>query len=197
MSRPASEVVPDPGDADEDLMHAFYADGRDEALERLITRYRWLEHLVFINLPFQTRARREKAEEIVWTMWGKVMNTRSSGVGRWLPERGPVRRWLLAIVDNCRLDEVRKEARAPVSYEQLPDVADQRQEGLLHQCEGAVAMAGWLAKLERKHQNVVILKYWEGCSQVDIGRILGVSEATISRWHTEALDGLRAHIRGG
>lgn len=177
----------------EDLLEAFY-DGDDAALDRLMTGYDRLRCWVISRLPYDGGARPQRAEDIVQRAWIKVIESRSRA--RWRREEGPFRPWLLRIVSNCIVDELRKNRGDQGARIAPVDAADPAQQELFRRCELRAALAERLGTLEPTELQVVVLKYWGGMRQNEIAPELGVSPATVSRCLASARKKLREGLTG-
>jgi RNA polymerase sigma factor (sigma-70 family) len=51
-----------------------------------------------------------------------------------------------------------------------------------------------LARLDSAHRRIIEARYFEGAELKDIGEELGISYATVRRWHVAALDELRLRL---
>lgn len=179
--------------SDEDLLEAFY-DGDDAALDRLMRRYGRLRYWVISRLPYNGGARPQRAEDIVQRAWMNVIESRSRA--RWRREAGSFRPWLLRIVANCIVDELRKKRADQGGWMAPADAADPAQQELLLRCELRAALAESLGALEPLEFQVVALKYWGGMRQNEIARELGVAPATVSRCLASARTKLRESLSG-
>jgi RNA polymerase sigma-70 factor (ECF subfamily) len=113
--------------------------------------------------------------------------------------RGPLEAWVRTVALRLALTELRERAARPAAdlESRLLPAEDASFEALKHRhredFEAAVRAA--LAALEPKDRAILRLHLVEGVGVEDIGRVHGVSRATMTRWLKAARDMLEARAR--
>jgi RNA polymerase sigma-70 factor (ECF subfamily) len=123
---------------------------------------------------------RSAAEEVTAQAFERAYRKRRT----YRPRRGTVDAWLFGIVRNAALDELRRRRRRADLEAEPADLAA----GAAHeQVEGAIrrhAVRAALAGLDPRDRELVALKFAAGLTNVEIARVLGVSESNAgSRLH--------------
>jgi len=106
------------------------------------------------------------------------------------PRRGSERAWLFGIARNAALDELRLRRRTTPLQE---DFAAERVAGDDHS-EGAVRRAtvqAALARMSPRERELIALKFHAGLSNLDLARVLGVSESNAGTLLHRAITKLR------
>jgi RNA polymerase sigma-70 factor, ECF subfamily len=125
------------------------------------------------SLAYRILGSRGPAEDAVQEAFLTVWRNRS----RYLPERGGVRAWLLAIVHARSIDVLRRNAvhwRRQISvedFEELLDV-DERTDAEVIRREEATEVREALAKLSAREQKVIVLAYFGGYTHREIADLL-------------------------
>jgi RNA polymerase sigma factor (sigma-70 family) len=96
------------------------------------------------------------------------------------PGRGSADAWLFGIARNAALDELRRKKRhaglhADPQDEVAPGVDEQAEEALRRQ-----ALAQAMTRLDPRERELVALKFMAGLTNVEIARVLDLSESNIS-----------------
>jgi RNA polymerase sigma factor (sigma-70 family) len=127
------------------------------------------------------------AEDVTATAFERAYRKRS----RFDPARGSARAWLFGIARNAALDELRRRGRQaslaadPVDVESLSPA---------HPAEGSerrIVLATALQGLEPRERELVALKFFAGLSNVEIARVLGISESNAGTRLHRVIDKLR------
>ncbi len=115
--------------------------------------------------------------------------------------------WLVRITINTCYDHLRKEQRmqkrtksitSPEDGEADLEIVDKRAnpEELFQLSEDSVRLREALAKLNPDQKQLLVLRYFENLSFVEISRMLGLAEGTIKSRVNKARDILRQHLQG-
>jgi RNA polymerase sigma-70 factor (ECF subfamily) len=113
------------------------------------------------------------AEDVTAMAFERAYRKRS----RFDPRRGSARAWLFGIARNAALDELRRRGTQatltadPVDLDSLTDIHPAERSEL------RLAVARALETLEARERELVALKFFAGLSNVEIARVLGVSES--------------------
>ena len=93
--------------------------------------------------------------------------------------------WMIRILINCCMDELRKRKRVILSGKAGED------RGAEMISSNRVDLERALAKLSAKHRHVVILKYYHDMTLTEIARVLNKPEGTVKTWLHKALKQMR------
>lgn len=118
---------------------------------------------------------RAAAEEVTAAAFERAYRKRS----RFDAERGSARAWLFGIARNAALDELRRRGRHTQMNAEPEDLADL---GALHPAERSelrLALAEAIGGLAGSERELVALKFFAGLSNVEIGRVLGMSDSNV------------------
>lgn len=112
------------------------------------------------------------------------------------PERfGP---WLVGIIRNLAADHRRRNARrrseSLTDGTMLPSACDPADEALRQETRTSVAAA--LDELDEVSRSAVVLRYYDGMSSREIGRLLDLSPAAVDMRLMRAREQLRTRLRG-
>ena len=116
---------------------------------------------------------RSAAEEVTAQAYERAYRKRQS----FRPRRGTVDAWLFGIARNAALDELRRRRRRAELDSEPADVVAATPE---EYAEGAIrreAVRAALRGLDGRDRELVALKFAGGLSNVEIARVLGVSES--------------------
>lgn len=121
--------------------------------------------------------------------------------GGYDPERSSVRSWLLSIVHNRAIDQVRRATRHrnhtvsdDRAAEQVAGRADTAGEAIARQDRAATA--GMLEALPQDQRRVIELSFYAGYSHSEIAELLGLPLGTVKGRMRIGLDRLRLQLRG-
>ncbi len=113
--------------------------------------------------------------------------------------RGPLEAWVRTVALRLALTELRERAARPVVNleSRLLPAQDPSFEALKHRhrADFEAALRAALASLEPQERAILRLHMVEGVGVEDIGRVHGVSRATMTRWLKAARDTLAARAR--
>jgi RNA polymerase sigma factor (sigma-70 family) len=177
--------------SDEELL-AGLAAGRLEALDALYERYKTMAYGIARRITGDDSLAEDVVQEAFLGAWRSA--------DRYVPGRGSVRTWLLAIVHHRAIDAVRRRrpvaglpeetegARTPEALT-LPDVW-----GEVSGRMDASAVRKALAALPAPQREAVELAYFGGLSQTEIAERTGVPLGTVKSRVRLALVGLRREL---
>lgn len=96
--------------------------------------------------------------------------------------------WLIRIVINCCMDELRRRKRSFPTAEIEERGAEEMQSNERIDLERA------FGKMKTKYRHPVMLKYYHGMTSAEIADILGKPEGTIKTWLREGLKQLKEFL---
>jgi RNA polymerase sigma-70 factor (ECF subfamily) len=127
------------------------------------------------------------AEDVTATAFERAYRKRS----RFDPGRGSARAWLFGIARNAALDELRRRGKqASLAAEQV-DVESLAQTHPVEGSERRIVLADALRDLEPRERELVALKFFAGLSNMEIARVLGISESNAGTRIHRVIDKLR------
>ena len=160
--------------------------GDHEALDHLYRRYGRLAFSIAHRISGDRTIAEECTQDAFLTIWRRA--------GTFDPARGGLPTWLFAIVRNLTLSAIRRthstlelDQRADVSPDQAPDDA-------VVAGEAASRLAEAMAALPEPQSTVLQLAYFDGLSQSEIARRLGVPLGTVKGRVRLALERMRALV---
>jgi RNA polymerase sigma-70 factor (ECF subfamily) len=176
---------------DESLM-ATLAAGRIEALETIYDRYGGLSYSVALRLTGDRGAAEEVVQDAFVSVWQKAST--------YDPRYGKVRSWLLQIVRNRAIDELRRQ-RSPIRNRNLHQPLDgtdgphpgasMTEEDATLVTELRSVVQGALKILPKDQLKMVEMAYFEGLSQREISERTGIPLGTVKTRSRLALIRLR------
>ncbi len=177
--------------SDEQLM-ATLAGGRAEALEAIYDRYGGLCYSVALRLTGDPGSAEEVVQDAFVSVWQKART--------YDPASGKVHSWLLQIVRNRAIDELRRQ-RSPVRnqrlHQQLDGVSDPPPGASVTEADAALItelrsiVRGALGSLPEDQLRVVQMAYFDGLSQREISERTGLPLGTVKTRSRLALKRLR------
>jgi RNA polymerase sigma-70 factor, ECF subfamily len=160
-------------------------------------QYRLVRYLIYIT------GRREHVDDLVQETWVRVLTRATQYGGR---SRFETR--LFSIAHNLAVDDLRQ--RQILSLDDSPTTAPEGNASStllapLHSSpflaaargEDAMRLAGALELLDAKYREVLLLRFQEDLSLLEISKVVGVPVATISSRIHRGLRLLRSHWKGG
>ncbi|AHY47808.1 sigma70-ECF: RNA polymerase sigma factor, sigma-70 family [Rubrobacter radiotolerans] len=180
---------------DEELMEMI-SGGDETALETLYGRYGGPAY----SLAFRIVRDQGAAEEVVQDAFVSVWNRADT----YDPASGKLYSWLLAIVRNRAIDELRKPATSRRNA-QRTDLREVLEGSVSETSEGVGAEAAWISelreivrhavqKLPESQREVIELAYLRGLSQREISEKTGTPLGTVKTRTRLALDKLRRSL---
>ncbi len=130
---------------------------------------------------------RAAAEDVTATAFERAYRKRS----RFDSGRGSARAWLFGIARNAALDELRRRGK---QASLAADPVDAESLAQAHPAEGSerrIVLADALRGLEPRERELVALKFFAGLSNVEIARVLGISESNAGTRIHRVIDKLR------
>ncbi|GHJ40710.1 SigE family RNA polymerase sigma factor [Streptomyces sp. TS71-3] len=128
-----------------------------------------------------------EAEDLVQTTLAKVY-------ARWqhIPE-ADVDRYVRRSLVNNNLSRLRKRRIMHLLMPSLPERVHQPDAGHAESIERRAAVSGALATLSGRQRTVLVLRFWEDLTEVEIADLLGCSLGTVKTHVRRALAMLRTH----
>lgn len=176
---------------DERLIDTYLETGQESAFNELVRRQ---QDFVF-RVAFAQTGDVGNAEEVAQETFLRL----ASGSARPQPQRPePFRAWLCTVVSNVARGCMRRERRLKHRNEAYGSNATQGEErdaaATVDSRETRKALASALSELNRESRELIMLHYMEGISQVELGRMKGVSQSSISRKIEKGMEVLRKHL---
>lgn len=116
---------------------------------------------------------RSAAEEVTAVAYERAYRKRRS----YRPRRGSVDAWLFGIARNAALDELRRRRRRAALEVEPPDAHEVEPEANLEAAVRRETLRTAMRQLEPRERELVALKFAAGLSNVEIARLLRVSES--------------------
>lgn len=97
--------------------------------------------------------------------------------------------WIIRITINCCMDELRRKKRVVVT--------ERLEEREAHEMKSndRIDLERALKRLKPKYRHVVLLKYYNDMTTIDIAKVLKKPEGTIKTWLRQGLKQLRSYCR--
>lgn len=175
--------------SDETLM-ASIAAGNQVAFERLVER-----HLArTVGLATRLMNSRSDGEDIAQEAFSRVW----SHASRWRPIGGGgnarFTTWLYRIVVNLVIDRKRRPVMAAIDDVEEP--VDEADDGFrrLHRKEVSDAVADKMARLPERQRIALTLCFFEGMSNIEAGRVMGLSVGAVESLLVRARRTLRSEL---
>ncbi len=119
---------------------------------------------------------RAAAEDVTAQAFERAYRKRRS----YRPRRGSAEAWLFGIARNAALDELRRRGRHARMATEPEDLAAQPVDDLAETALRRETVRAALDSLEPRERELVALKYMAGLSNVEIARVVGISESNTS-----------------
>ncbi|MDX2020449.1 MAG: sigma-70 family RNA polymerase sigma factor [Deltaproteobacteria bacterium] len=156
------------------------------AIEHLLEHAGWLR-----GLAMHLAGGRDVGDDAVQETWTATI--------RRPPDPSlPAQPWLARVVHNFVRRRYRAEDRRwrhEAAAGALQDTATESPDVLAMRAEAYQAIARLVTKLEPRHKNVILLRFYEHKNATEIGQCLGIPAGTVRRQLKEALDRLRNDLR--
>ena len=163
--RPATPMLPGPGDADETLM-AQVAQGDRQALRLLFGRHQLMVYRFAMRLVGNSATAEDIVSEVFLELWRRAASFEG---------RARLSTWILAIARNKAVSIMRGRIDAAQA---IPDRAGTAEENLDASQRGA-ALRRCLAQLSPAHREIIDLTYYHEKSVEEVATIVGIPAATV------------------
>ena len=132
---------------------------------------------------------REDAEDLCSDVFEQVFRS----LPRYDPEKATLNTWVFSIARYTLIDYFRRGRRlsAPIR-EELADREDP--ETALIREETLSRLAAILTEMDREKRDIIVLRYYEGCSLTHISQRTGISYGMVKVKHRQALEYLRRQL---
>jgi RNA polymerase sigma-70 factor (ECF subfamily) len=174
----------------DEMLMASIAAGDQLAFARLVER-----HLArTVGLATRIMNSRVDGEDIAQEAFSRVW----SHAGRWRPIGGggnaKFTTWLYRIVVNLAID--RKRRPTAVAIDDVEDPVDEADDAFtqIHQQQVSQAVAHAIAQLPERQRIALTLCFFEGMSNIDAGRIMGLSVGAVESLLVRARRALRVEL---
>jgi RNA polymerase sigma-70 factor (ECF subfamily) len=175
--------------ADEDLI-SFVGQDDAEAFTILYDRH---SDAAF-SLAYRMMGERRAAEDLTQDAFLKVWR----GASSYRADRGSVRTWLLSIVRNCSIDQIRSQASRRRTQEKIEASASRSQpsEAFAQTWRNSQReqVREALSTLPSEQQKILELAYFSGYTHVKIAELLGVPLGTVKGRMRSGLKKVRDHF---
>jgi RNA polymerase sigma-70 factor (ECF subfamily) len=158
---------------------------RDEELRRV---YR--EHVDAVYAFFGYSVPRTAAEDLTSSTFERVIRSWRS----YDPRRSSERTWILSIARNLLWDHFRREShRTALSTDEHPELVEALAgvDGSYGRILSDDALLAWLAPLDEREREVVVLRYALELSGAEVAEVMGLSTANVHQIASRALRRLR------
>jgi RNA polymerase sigma-70 factor (ECF subfamily) len=132
------------------------------------------------------------AEEVTAAAFERAYRKRN----RFDPGRGEPRAWLFGIARNAALDELRRRGRQAELTTEPVDAESLGASESTEDSERRLAISAALERLEPHERELVALKFFAGLANVEIARVLGISESNAGTKLHRAMTKLREACDG-
>jgi len=154
--------------------------GDDEALTMLVDTHQTPVFNLCYRMLGESTAAEDAAQETFWRAWQKIKS--------YDPQR-PFGTWLLSIAAHYCIDQQRKQKVTLFELDEYPDfdLGDPHvpnPESAVITNDEEEALHRMIDQLNPPDRAAVILKYWYGCSEEEIGQMLSLTVSAVkSRLH--------------
>ena len=161
--------------------------GDGQAFDVLYQRY---ARPVF-GLALRRLGDRSRAEDAVQEAFASIWRSARS----YRPERGPGAAWLYVVARNAIVDGARARRDSPAALDPAPPAEDEPRE------RAEESWTAWrvhraVEELPERERTVVELAYWQGLSQTEIAKRLGIPLGTVKTRTRSALRQLADLLEG-
>lgn len=180
-------VAPGGGRGDESALLAGTARGDAAAFRQLVDRHLAVVVAVARRILNDEAEAEDVAQETMLKLW-------HGAAGIEVGEAG-VRPWLRRVAANQAIDRFRSRSRVDVT-DQVPEVADApQQERGLEAADRAGRVRQALARLPERQRQALALFHFEGLSQIEVGKALGISDEAVESLLARARRALKADLK--
>ncbi|MEJ2882280.1 RNA polymerase sigma factor [Pedobacter sp. GR22-6] len=168
----------------EEKLVALMKSGAPECLEILYQMYSRALLSVIVKL-IRDRPMAEDTLQLVWLkVWPEVRN--------YDPQKGRVYTWLLNIARNAAIDTCRSRAyklfQKNLSFDDYPEYMEQFKSNGLN--IDTIGLREFVAQLEEKQREILELVYFQGYTQLEAAKQLGIPLGTLKTWLRAAIKNL-------
>lgn len=180
-------VAPGGGRGDESALLAATARGDAAAFRQLVDRHLAVVVAVARRILNDEAEAEDVAQETMLKLW-------NGAAGIEVGEAG-VRPWLRRVAANQAIDRFRSRSRVDVTDE-VPEVADApQQERGLEAANRAGRVRQALDRLPERQRQALALFHFEGLSQIEVGKSLGISDEAVESLLARARRALKADLK--
>lgn len=180
-------AAPGGGRGDESNLLARAARGDAVAFRQLVDRHLAVVVAVARRILNDEAEAEDVGQETMLKLW-------HGAAGIEVGESG-VRPWLRRVAANQAIDRFRSRARVEVT-DAVPEVADApRQERGLEAADRAGRVRQALQTLPERQRQALALFHFEGLSQIEVGRALGISDEAVESLLARARRALKADLQ--
>lgn len=178
------------GEADADLLRSIQR-GDQEAVAALYDRYSGIAYGLAFRITNDGTLAEDVVQEAFVSVWQQA--------GRFNPDRGQVRSWLLTIVHHKAVDAVRR--RTGRSERTLPEGPDEfvatqgRPAEIAEWAMEAAAVREAVKRIPEDQRRTVEMAYFEGITHVEIAERMGVPLGTVKSRLRIGLEKMREYLR--
>jgi RNA polymerase sigma-70 factor (ECF subfamily) len=127
------------------------------------------------------------AQEAMLKLWSMAATLEVTAVG--------IRPWLRRVATNQAIDRIRSRSRVDVTDE-VPEQPQMPEQGRdMDQREATARVRSALAGLPERQRMALTLFHFEGLSQIEVGRALGVSDEAVESLLARARRALKAELK--
>ena len=176
--------------ADEELVERV-AHGDTRAFEALVDRHQKAAYSLAYRITGDAASAQDVVQEAFLALWRSTE--------RYRPERGSLRAFLLSVVHNRAIDQVRRalvhdRRRAPgEDLAERTEAAERTDDEAIRRSEARSVHVA-LGRLPAEQQRVVELSYYGGFTHTEIAEMLGMPLGTVKGRMRLALDKMRDEL---
>jgi RNA polymerase sigma-70 factor (ECF subfamily) len=159
------------------------AGGDDQALGSLYDRYGRLAYGVALRVLRDAALAEDAVQDAFLAVWRQA--------GAYDPARGKVSTWILTLVHRRAVDLVRRQQRFNALAVELPAAPPIPVESLDEDVSRRLELQSALETLSSAERELLDLAYWDGLTQSQIARALGIPLGTVKSRTFTALAKLR------
>lgn len=131
----------------------------------------------------------EEAEDVCSAVFEKVYR----GLDTYDERKGSLSTWIYRIAHNAVLDHIRTQHPAEELDESL--ASEEQLDDALLRDESLTALAAALERLEDDEHDVIVLRYYEGCTRHEVSERMGLPYHTVVRRERAALSKLKELLK--
>jgi RNA polymerase sigma-70 factor (ECF subfamily) len=175
-----------PPAAEDDALLARVGKGEVAAFEQLYERYSRSIYSLVLGLLGELGAAAEAVQEVFLAIWTQA--------GRYDPQRGSARSWLLAVAHHKAIDALRRrKVRTTQSLVTEVESGEDPVQQALSRVMGETVREA-LAEISLPQREVLVLAYYAGLTQQEIANLLDQPLGTVKTRMRDGLLKLRARL---